>query len=253
MVTREGIESDSSDENPEASSSITAADEIGAENVGHSVAEEASQAELEAAATAAAAAAAAAARQRAANAALARIMASQQRPRPAGASTGIAVAAVPVAASLAEIRPEGTEEKEDEVDMEGLTEVAGEAGARLLVAAGVKTLGKLADRDEEELTRELRALQGAGSPDARGNAAGDGAATPGERVSEEEVSEWVQEARGEELDEIMARIVGGDEDVVEVRELGWDLDWCFRLACGAFRTPHAGGSRLVPSVLEWRC
>ena len=103
-------------------------------------------------------------------------------------------------------KEEGGEEKEEEeVDMEGLTEVAGEAGAGLLAAAGIRTIGQLADRDEEELTRELGTLR-------------EGEALPaGGGRSAEEVAEWVQAARGEELDEIMADIVGGDDDVVEVR------------------------------------
>ena len=56
-----------------------------------------------------------------------------------------------------------------------------------------------------KLTRELITLR-------------EGEALPaGGRRSAEEVAEWVPAARGEELDEIMADIVRGDDDVVEVR------------------------------------
>ncbi|CAM9892219.1 unnamed protein product [Ectocarpus fasciculatus] len=138
---------------------------------------------------------------------------------------------------------EGVEEKkeeEEEIDMEGLEEVAGEPGARLLVAAGLRTLGQLADRDEEDLARQLATLQqqqqqqqqekdvgGEGSAAGEGAAADEGGAGDGgggsssgekARVTAEEVSEWVQGARGEELDEIMADIVGGNEDLIEALE-----------------------------------
>lgn len=181
------------------------------------------------------------ARQRAANAALARLTASQNRPRldaaadpangRAGSSGGVATSAVEAGAgaggeatiAAAACSDDGSREEAqggatDELDMEGLTEVAGEAGARLLVAAGVRTLGELADRDEENLTRQLGVLQEAEKVHASAASAGGGdAGGEGDIIGAEQVSEWVQGARGEELDEIMADIVGGDEDVVEVR------------------------------------
>lgn len=186
------------------------------------------------------------ARQRAANAALARLAASQGRSTSdisateahaeedleKGASSILAVSptvsrALEAATARQErgiipeekAQPEEAErEKEEEVDMEGLTDIAGEAGARLLAAAGVRTLGHLADRDEEELACELDALQKGcmGSPST---ASETGVSAEEKKVDPEEVSEWVQGARGEELDEIMADIVGGDEDLVEVRYL----------------------------------
>lgn len=181
------------------------------------------------------------ARQRAANAALARLTASHNRPRPdaaadpanggAGSSGGVATSAVEAGAgaagevtiAAAACSDDGSRDgthggATDELDMEGLTEVAGEAGARLLVAAGVRTLGELADRDEENLTRQLGVLQEAEKIHASAaSAGGGGAGGEGGIIGAEQVSEWVQGARGEELDEIMADIVGGDEDVVEVR------------------------------------
>lgn len=136
-------------------------------------------------------------------------------------ATGEAVLAAAAARSDDGPR-EGAHEGEgavDELDIEGLTEVAGEAGAKLLVAAGVRTLGELADRDEEDLARQLGVLQE--GVRRQGPAASTGGGEDGGAgdtvVGAEKVSEWVQEARGDELDEIMADIVGGDEDVVEVR------------------------------------
>lgn len=192
---------------------------------------------------AAAAAAATDARRRAANAALARLTASQQRPAAAagsGSGSGSGSAMVVPTGSPEEVtvgredeKNEEEQEKEEvEIDLEGLTEVAGDLGGKLLVAAGVRTLGQLADRDEEELAGELAPLQqqqqqqeadGASTVEgaaAAGGSTGTSTSSTGEgdRVSVGQVSEWVQAARGEELDEIMADIVGGDEDVVEVRE-----------------------------------
>lgn len=211
VLCREGIQTDSSDDNPETPSSTTTGEPLApaaaAAAVNDSSAEAVSEERL-------AAATAADARQRAANAALARLASSQSHPRPEGVADGIGVATSAAARvsmdASEEPHRQGTEREEDGVDMEGLTEVAGEAGATLLVAAGVRTLGQLADREEEELTRELGVVQEGGtSTGERSNAA--------VRVSAEEVSEWVQGAREEELDEIMLDIVGGNEDVVEVR------------------------------------
>lgn len=136
--------------------------------------------------------------------------------RAAGASAGDAAAAG--GGASVEQRAEG-------VDEEGLSELAGAAGARLLVAAGVTTVALLADRDEEELARELGELQGRRR---EGGAAGGGGEAEGEvvEISEEVVSGWVEEARGEELDEVMAELVGGDEDLVEVRGVP-NLDGAF--------------------------
>ncbi|CAM9502684.1 unnamed protein product [Ectocarpus sp. 6 AP-2014] len=224
---KEGIETDSSEEEkeeeqPHAAESLPS-DEVSEE-----------------ARAASAAAAAADARRRAANAALARLTASQRRPATAAAGGSAAAAAVtvaPVVPATEEENADGVEEKEEEeIDMEGLVEVAGEPGAGLLVAAGLRTLGQLADRDEEDLARQLAALQqqqqqerdaGEGSAAGEGAAAdggagggGGGSSGSGEKasVTAEEVSEWVQGARGEELDEIMADIVGGNEDVIEALE-----------------------------------
>lgn len=233
-TTREGIETDSSEEEEERSTSTAvptepplaeAETEAGAETVDGPSGGGVAEARL-------AAAAAADARSRAANAALRRLAASQHRPASDGATTATAAAAALVeAAGEAETaaatgvvvvapttgssdgsgKEKGNEEEEEEVDIEGLTEVAGEAGAGLLAAAGVRTIGQLADRDEEELTRLVGALQAGGGLPAGGGG------NAGERVQSEKVAEWVQAARGEELDEIMADIVEGDDDVVEVR------------------------------------
>lgn len=237
-TTREGIETDSSEDDEEASASTTA---LPAEPP---LAEAAEAGLSEESLAAAAAAAAAEARSRAANAALRRLSAFQHRPASDGAATATATAAAATAVEAGEEMEaaasarvvstvgssEGTEkemggkglwagggEEEEEVDVEGLTEVAGEAGAGLLAAAGVRTIGQLADCDEEELTRELSALrEGEALPTGGDSIAGD-------KVQAEKVAEWVQAARGEELDEIMAEIVGGDDDVVEVRELEYVL------------------------------
>ncbi|CBN77999.1 conserved unknown protein [Ectocarpus siliculosus] len=229
---KEGIETDSSEEEKEEEEQPHAAESLPADEVS------------EEARAASAAAAAADARRRAANAALARLTASQRRPAPAAAGGSAAAAAVtvaPVVPATEEENGDGVEEKEEEkeeeeIDMEGLVEVAGEPGAGLLVAAGLRTLGQLADRDEEDLARQLAALQQQQQQQERdageGPAAGEGAAADGgaggggggsgsgekARVTAEEVSEWVQGARGEELDEIMADIVGGNEDVIEALE-----------------------------------
>ncbi|CAM9325703.1 unnamed protein product [Ectocarpus sp. 8 AP-2014] len=234
---KEGIETDSSEEEkeePQDAAESLPADEVSEE-----------------ARAASAAAAAADARRRAANAALARLTASQRRPAPAaagGSAVSAAVAVAPVVPATEEENGDGVEEEEEdeedeeeELDMEGLVEVAGEPGAGLLVAAGLRTLGQLADRDEEDLARQLAALQQQQQQQQQqqerdageGSAAGEGAAADGgagggggggsgggekARVTAEEVSEWVQGARGEELDEIMADIVGGNEDVIEALE-----------------------------------
>ncbi|CAB1121007.1 unnamed protein product [Ectocarpus sp. CCAP 1310/34] len=230
---KEGIETDSSEEEreeePQHAAESLPADEVSEE-----------------ARAASAAAAAADARRRAANAALARLTASQRRPAPAAvggsaAAAAAAAAAAPVVPDTEEENGDGVEEEEEEeeeeIDMEGLVEVAGEPGAGLLVAAGLRTLGQLADRDEEDLARQLAALQQQQQQQherdaGEGSAAGEGAAADGgagggggssgsgekARVTAEEVSEWVQGARGEELDEIMADIVGGNEDVIEALE-----------------------------------
>ena len=175
------------------------------------------------------------ARQRAANAALGRLMASQHRSPHQEAATGntgksgtigpsaegaegeatsiTASASYDVAARSD--GADGKKEEEEEVDLEGLTVLAGEAGAKLLVAAGVRTLGQLADRDEEELTRDLLIQEGRAPVEVE---RGDGGGSEGV-VGVEQVAEWVQAARAEELDEIMADIVGGDEDIIEVRVL----------------------------------
>lgn len=209
---------------------------------------------------AAAAAVAADARRRAANAALARLTASQRRPAPAAAGGSAAAAVAPAVPTAEEESQDGAEEKEkeeEEIDMEGLVEVAGEPGARLLVTAGLRTLGQLADRDEEDLVRQLAALQqqqqqqqerdagegsAAGERAAADGGAGGGGGGNGSRekagVTAEEVSEWVQGARGEELDEIMADIVGGNEDVIEV---------C--MMCGAALFPPLGRGLVYFSYL----
>lgn len=158
-----------------------------------------------------AAAAAAQARRRAVDAALSRLAVAQQ---------GAAITDGTLAAA-----------GEVDVDIEGLMEVvSGRESANLLVAAGVRTVGQLADRDEDELARELEALQATGV--RSGGGGGDGSATGGEgveageggvkgmeseaRVGAEKVAEWVEAARGEELDGIMFELVGSDDDVVEV-------------------------------------
>ncbi|CAN0165825.1 unnamed protein product [Scytosiphon promiscuus] len=93
------------------------------------------------------------------------LTASQQRPAPAaaagegGGAVTMAVAPPEEAADQEDGVGRAEGEDEEEVDMEGLTELAGEAGAGLLVAAGIRTLGQLADRDEEELAQELGVLQ----------------------------------------------------------------------------------------------
>ena len=233
-ATREGIQTDSSDDDDENEGEepveVVPPPAAGA---GHDGGEGGSEA-----------ARAADARRRAANAALARLTASQHRP---ALATAVSTGTAPVAAGAAAVsalneeaaqcagmdeKKEQEKEEEVEVDLEGLTEVAGEHGAKLLVAAGVKTLGQLADRDEEELARELAVLEqkqqqqengvAPESADGCGGGAGasgggSGSTGEGQRIDAEQVSEWVQSARGEELDEIMADIVGDDEGVVEVR------------------------------------
>lgn len=205
------------------------------------------------------AAMAAEARQRAANAALARLTASQKRStlrangEGVGSNGGSPVTVVVPAAGdtanpseatvsateqasreSAEGEKKGSEqepEEEVESDTEGLTEVAGEAGARLLITAGVRTLGQLADRDEEELAQHLGTLQQRNDGHSPSSLIGAGSASDNGRsepvvddtsavtlaVGAEEVSSWVQSARGEELDEIMGDIFEGNEDVVEVK------------------------------------
>lgn len=233
MTIREGLPSEESDEGQEAASSVGA--------VGLSVAPEGAmeadrlsenkQSDRHGDATAAEAISAEA-RQRAANAALARLMASQQRTRrpqeevttgnmETSETSGVVKdrdeqkTSNPTIASSDGARSDGADGsgREVEVDMESLSEIAGGAGARFLVAAGINTLGQLADRDEEELARELSARQ-------NGTLVEGGGCDGHEELvlGVEKVSEWVQAARGEELDDIMADIVGGDDDVLEVRE-----------------------------------
>lgn len=154
--------------------------------------------------------AAAVARRRAAKAAVARAASADLGPpEPLGAALA--------SADYSSVGGGDQAERNDEaVDMEGLSEVAGESGARILVAAGVRTVRQLADQNEEDLARKLKATEGRtsqGGPEPEGEVEGD---TAREEISEEAVSEWIQAARGEELDEIMAELVGGDEDVVEV-------------------------------------
>lgn len=168
-----------------------------------------------------AASAAAQLRRRAADAALSRLAMAQQHPGGVADDNQGDSNVPPDIPSAAAAGDEDTDE-------EGLTKVAGgkESAAKLLVAAGVRTIGQLADRDEDELARKLRVLQAAvarsGDDSAGagvGGEAGGGCAEveeSEERVDAEEVSEWVQAARGEELDEIMFEIVGSDDDVVEV-------------------------------------
>lgn len=223
-ATREGVQTDSSEDEEDQPEAVAVAPGGAANSSpGEAPVSEAAQA-------AAAAAAAADARRRAANAALARLTASQQRPVPAAAAAA-AAGEGGGAAPMTVVPSEGAAEQggasaeaEEEDDVEGLAEVAGEAGAGLLVAAGVRTLGQLADRDEEELARELAVLQdrqerrgdGDGAARAEGSEGAAGAPAEAERFSAEQVSEWVQSARGDELDEIMADILGEDEDVIEV-------------------------------------
>ncbi|CAM9177944.1 unnamed protein product [Sphacelaria rigidula] len=170
-----------------------------------------------------AASAAAQLRRRAADAALSRLAMAQQHPGGVADDNQGDSNVPPDIPSAAAAGDEDTDE-------EGLTKVAGgkESAAKLLVAAGVRTIGQLADRDEDELARKLRVLQAAvarsGDDSAGagvGGEAGGGCAEveeSEERVDAEEVSEWVQAARGEELDEIMFEIVGSDDDVVEALE-----------------------------------
>lgn len=164
-----------------------------------------------------AAAAAAQARRRAADAALSRLAVAQQRvPVADGDNAG---------ASANPAGDKSVAAGEVDVDMEGLTQVVGgqESAAKLLVAARVRTVGQLADRTEDELARELEALQAAGVRGGGGSSAPGGGEDDGgvedreseERVDAEKVAEWVQAARGEELDEIMFEIVGSHDDVVE--------------------------------------
>lgn len=226
-ATREGIQTDSSDEDDNEDEEPEEAVPALAAGVGLG-GEEGSDA-----------ARAADARRRAANAALARLTASQHRPAAAvaggaaGAADAAAVSAPPEEAGRDASIEEEEEEKEEvevEVDLEGLTEIVGEPGAKLLVAVGVRTPGQLADRDEEELARELAVLQEqqqkqqqgetgvAAEPAGGGGGSSSSSSTEEEhRIDAEQVSEWVQSARGNELDEIMADIVGEDEDIVEVR------------------------------------
>eukprot|EP00903_Cladosiphon_okamuranus_P006930 g6745.t1 len=220
---KEGIETDSSDEEDgnqeEETVEVVPAPAAGG---GHGE-EEGSEA-----------ARAADARRRAANAALARLTASQHRPTAGAAAVTSGASSGAAAAGGVSAPPEETgrdasmvekaesEEVDVEVDLEGLTEVVGEPGAKLLIAAGVKTIGQLADRDEDELSRALAVLQQKQQQEAGVSAesAADGSGSSGEghTIDAEQVSEWVQSARGEELDEIMADILEGDEDVVEALE-----------------------------------
>lgn len=234
MSIREGLPLEESEEAQEAASS--------GEAIGLSVAPEgATEADRSAEnkqngregdATTSAATTSAEARQRAANAAIARLIASQQRTRrpqeevTAGTMETSGTSGVvkegggqatsnPTVVSSDGARSNGADGngKEVEVDMEGLSEIAGGAGARLLVAAGIKTLGQLADRDEEELAGEL-------STRRNGTLVEGGGCDGHEELVLDvgKVSEWVQAARGEELDYIMEDIVGSDDDVLEVRE-----------------------------------
>ncbi|CAM9890485.1 unnamed protein product, partial [Hapterophycus canaliculatus] len=179
---KEGAQTDSSEDEEEQPEAVVAAAAGGAETFSPR-----EGAVSETAQAAAAAAAAADARRRAANAALARLTASQQPPAPASAEVVAAAAAGESggAVPMTVVGSEGATDKDEtggmeeaeESDVEGLTEVAGEVGAGLLVAAGVRTLGQLADRDEEELAQKLAVLQDEQRQERRDD--GDGAARAG--------------------------------------------------------------------------
>lgn len=233
-ASRQGLPSESSGEEEGGSASVIAELAAGSSSATGETSESCAE-QLAAAAEAEAQAEAKEARRRAADAALARLAASQ----PADTVNGTAAAESSAPRTAAEGAVVATAAAEEvEADVKGLAAIAGgEAGAKLLMAAGVRTVGQLADRDVERLAHELQAIQtgsangsvgGGGGVDEtvieRGTGEGGGAGDSerGEEmegkdiVGAEKISEWVQAARGEELDEIMYEVVGSDDDVMEV-------------------------------------